>query len=113
MQILPISFQLEGQDFIALNGGPVYKFNPAISLFVNCTSQEEVDYYWNKLSAGGQEVQCGWLTDKYGISWQIVPTQLLELLNDKDQAKAQRVMKAMLQMVKIDIAALQAAAEGK
>jgi predicted 3-demethylubiquinone-9 3-methyltransferase (glyoxalase superfamily) len=102
-KVMSVNFQLNGQKFIALNGGPVYKFNPAISFFVNCESQEEVDFLWEKLTDGGEEVQCGWLTDKYGVSWQIIPSILGELLGDKDPEKAGRVMKAMLKMIKIDI----------
>jgi len=103
------SFQLEGQEFMALNGGPHYSFTPAISLFVNCETQEEVDELWDKLLEGGEESRCGWLKDKYGLSWQIIPTILGELLQDTDAEKAQRVLNAMLQMAKIDIAALQRA----
>ena len=110
--VMVVNFQIEGQDFIALNGGPLFKFTEAISFVVNCQTQEEVDHYWNKLTAGGgQESQCGWLKDKYGLSWQVTPTILGELLADKDQKKAQRVMQAMLQMKKIDIAALKRAAQ--
>src|SRR6267142_883945 len=108
---MTVEFQLDGQEFVALNGGPQFKFTEAISFVVNCTTQEEVDYFWEKLSEGGQEVQCGWLKDKYGLSWQVVPTILVELLQDKDPAKAQRVMQAMLQMKKIDISKLKQAAE--
>ena len=109
--VMVVNFQIEGQDFIALNGGPLFKFTEAISFVINCQTQEEVDHYWNKLTAGGgQESQCGWLKDKYGLSWQVTPTILVELLADKDQNKAQRVMQAMLQMKKIDIAALKRAA---
>ena len=109
--VMVVNFQIEGQDFIALNGGPLFKFTEAISFVINCQTQEEVDHYWNRLTAGGgQESQCGWLKDKYGLSWQVTPAILGELLADKDQKKAQRVMQAMLQMKKIDIAALQRAA---
>jgi predicted 3-demethylubiquinone-9 3-methyltransferase (glyoxalase superfamily) len=108
--VMVVNFQIEGQDFIALNGGPLFKFTEAISFVINCRTQEEVDHYWNKLTAGGQESQCGWLKDKYGLSWQVTPTILGELLADKDQKKAQRVMQAMLQMKKIDIAELKRAA---
>ena len=109
--VMVVNFQIEGQDFIALNGGPLFKFTEAISFVISCQTQEEVDHYWNKLTAdGGQESQCGWLKDKYGLSWQVTPTILGELLADKDQKKAQRVMQAMLQMKKMDIAALQRAA---
>lgn len=108
--VLTISFQLNGQDFLALNGGPVYTFTPAISLVVNCDTQDEIDYYWDKLSAdGGMTVQCGWLQDKFGVSWQIVPPILSELLADPDTAKVQRVMQAMLKMVKLDINTLKQA----
>jgi len=109
--ILTATFQLEGQEFYALNGGPIFKFTEAISLFVNCETQEEVDELWTKLSAGGAESRCGWLKDKFGLSWQIIPTILGKLLRDKDPVKAKRVMDAMLQMSKIDIAALQQAYE--
>jgi len=103
------TFQLDGQEFMALNGGPVFTFSPAISFFVNCETQEEVDDLWDKLSEGGEEGQCGWLKDRYGLSWQIVPSALGEMLGDKDAEKAQRVMNAMLQMRKIDIATLRLA----
>ena len=111
--VMTVEFQLEGQEFVALNGGPVFKFTEAISFVVNCQTQAEVDKYWKKLSAGGKEVQCGWLKDKYGLSWQIVPTVLGELLSSKDAAKSQRVMEAMLKMVKLDIKKLKQAAKGK
>ena len=104
-----VTFQLEGQEFYALNGGPQFKFTPAISLFVNCETQQEVDELWKKLSASGSDEQCGWLKDKYGLSWQIIPTVLGKLLGDKDPAKANRVMQAMLKMKKIDIKGLQEA----
>jgi predicted 3-demethylubiquinone-9 3-methyltransferase (glyoxalase superfamily) len=107
--VLTASFELEGQKFVALNGGPHYTFTPAISFVVNCETQEEVDRYWEKLTDGGKEVQCGWLTDKYGLSWQITPTILITMLRDKDPAKAQRVMLAMMKMIKIDIKELQRA----
>lgn len=103
------TIELEGQEFMVLNGGPAFTFNPAISFFVDCKSQEEVDYYWNRLLEGGSPSQCGWLTDKFGVSWQIVPTRLGELLNDPDPAKANRVMQAMLKMVKLDIAEMERA----
>lgn len=103
------TFQLDGQEFYALNGGPQYKFTPAISFFVNCETQEEVDELWAKLSEGGGTHQCGWLYDKYGVSWQIIPTVLGKMLGDKDPQKANRVMKAMLQMNKIDIKKLKQA----
>ncbi len=107
--VMTIEFQLEGQKFIALNGGPHFKFTEAISFVVSCQTQAEVDKYWRKLSAGGKEVQCGWLKDKYGLSWQIVPAILGELLSDKDAAKSHRVMQAMLKMVKLDIKKLKQA----
>jgi predicted 3-demethylubiquinone-9 3-methyltransferase (glyoxalase superfamily) len=106
-------FEIEGQEFLALNGGPQYKFTPAVSFVVNCETQQEVDDLWEKLSAGGQPIQCGWLTDKYGLSWQIIPTILGKLMADKDPAKSGRVMKAMMQMIKIDIAVLQRAYKGE
>ena len=105
------SFELEGQQFMALNGGPHFSFTPAISLFVNCQTQEEVDELWDKFSAGGVTNQCGWLQDKYGVSWQIIPRVLGELLGDENPAKAGAVMKAMLQMRKLDIKGLQRAYE--
>jgi predicted 3-demethylubiquinone-9 3-methyltransferase (glyoxalase superfamily) len=101
--VMVVTFQLDGQEFIALNGGPQFTFSPAISLVVNCEIQGEVDAFWEKLSEGGEKLQCGWLKDKYGLSWQIVPTVLGEMMQDKDEEKSQRVMKAMLQMNKIDI----------
>lgn len=108
-----VSFELEGQEFMAFNAGPHFKFNEAISMFVNCQTQDEVDELWIKLTAdGGEESQCGWLKDKYGLSWQIIPSALGELLGDKDPMKAKRAMDAMLQMSKIDIKALQLAYEG-
>ena len=107
--VLTIAFQLEGQDFIALNGGPIFKFNEAISLSVDCKSQAEVDALWERLSAGGQESQCGWLKDKFGLSWQVVPSALVDMLQDPDPEKAKRVMAAMMKMGKIDIAKLKQA----
>jgi len=104
------AFELDGQKFVALNGGPQFAFSPAISFMVNCETQQEVDDLWEKLSAGGKEVQCGWLQDKYGLSWQVVPRVLIELLQDKNPEKKQKVMKAMMQMIKIDIKGLQQAA---
>jgi predicted 3-demethylubiquinone-9 3-methyltransferase (glyoxalase superfamily) len=109
--VMTVAFQLNGQKFIALNGGPHFKINEAISFVVNCKTQAEVDYFWKKLSAGGKQVQCGWLTDKFGVSWQIVPDALGELLSSKDTAKSERVMQAMLQMVKLDIKKLRQAAQ--
>ena len=111
--VMTVDFELEGQEFVALNGGPMFKFTEAISFVVNCQSQEEVDYFWKKLAAGGEESRCGWLKDKFGLSWQIVPTVLTEMLADKDTAKAKRVMRAMLQMDKIDIPALKKAYDQK
>ena len=111
--VMTVSFQLDGQQFVALNGGPVFSFSPAISFVVNCQTQQEVDELWEKLSAGGEQQQCGWIKDKYGVTWQIVPTALGELLSNPDAAKAQRVMQAMLQMKKLDIAGLKRAHEGK
>jgi predicted 3-demethylubiquinone-9 3-methyltransferase (glyoxalase superfamily) len=108
--VMTLSFELEGQKFVALNGGPEFKFNEAVSFMVSCKNQEEVDSFWSKLSEGGEEGPCGWLKDRYGLSWQIVPTVLPELLSDPDQAKSQRVMQAMLEMKKIDIDALERAA---
>jgi predicted 3-demethylubiquinone-9 3-methyltransferase (glyoxalase superfamily) len=107
--VMTVGFELDGLSFTGLNGGPRYKFTEALSLVVHCETQAEVDHYWNKLSAGGKEVACGWLQDKYGLSWQIVPNALMEFLHDKDPVKSQRVMAAMLQMTKIDIAGLKAA----
>ncbi len=106
---MTVEFQLDGQTFVGLNGGPHFKFSEAISFVVNCQSQEEVDTYWDKLSAGGSEVQCGWLKDKFGLSWQIVPTILPELLGSPDAEKSQRAMKAMLTMKRLDIRALKQA----
>lgn len=107
--VMSATFQLEGQEFMALNGGPQFKFTPAISFFVDCETQEEVDALWEKLSAGGRKDRCGWLQDKFGVSWQIIPSALRRLLNGNDPAKSQRVMKAMLQMDKIDIKRLEEA----
>lgn len=108
--VMTVSFELNGQAFLALNGGPEFSFSEAISFQVSCESQEEVDTYWSKLSEGGEEGPCGWLKDRYGVSWQIVPTALSELLSSSDAAKAQRVMQAMLQMKKIEIGVLEQAA---
>jgi predicted 3-demethylubiquinone-9 3-methyltransferase (glyoxalase superfamily) len=111
---MTVEFEIEGQDFVALNGGPIFKFNEAISFQVHCKSQDEVDHYWQKLAEGGdvRAQQCGWLKDRFGVSWQIVPTALAEMLKDKDPEKARRVMRAMLQMKKLDIAALRQAYTG-
>ena len=109
--VMTATFELDGQEFMALNGGPLFTFTEAISFFVNCETQAEVDELWEKLTEGGEESQCGWLKDKFGLSWQIVPSVLGELLNDPDAEKAGRVMNAMLQMKKIDIAGLRAAYE--
>jgi predicted 3-demethylubiquinone-9 3-methyltransferase (glyoxalase superfamily) len=107
--VMSATFQLDGQDFFALNGGPLFKFTEAISFFVNCETQQEVDELWEKLSAGGEKSRCGWLKDKYGLSWQIIPSVLTTMLGDKNPGKAKRVMEAMLQMEKIDISRLQQA----
>jgi predicted 3-demethylubiquinone-9 3-methyltransferase (glyoxalase superfamily) len=112
-QVMVMSFELAGQQFMALNGGPIFKFTEAISLVVNCETQNEVDHFWNKLLVGGSPRQCGWLKDKFGLSWQIVPTILGKLMSDKDAERTTRVMQAMMQMVKLDIAALQAAYDGQ
>ena len=111
--VMTVEFELAGQRFLALNGGPQFKFTEAVSFVVNCRTQAEVDRYWKKLSAGGKEIQCGWLKDKYGVPWQIVPVILGDLLADRDAAKRERVMEAMLQMVKLDIAGLKRAAAGR
>lgn len=111
--VMTASFELEGQEFMALNGGPQYKFTEAISFFVNCETQQEVDELWEKLSEGGEKGPCGWLKDKYGVSWQIVPTVLGEMLSDPDPEKSERVTKAMLQMQKIEIEGLKKAYEQK
>ncbi len=105
--VMAVEFELNGQKFVALNGGPQFTFNEAISFQIPCTDQEEVDYYWNKLSEGGHEIACGWLKDKYGLSWQVVPTVLIDMISDPDPGKAKRVTEAMLAMTKFDIAALQ------
>lgn len=111
--VMTVKFRILGQEFVALNGGPVFKLTPAISFVVNCKTQKEVDYYWRKLSAGGKKVQCGWLEDKFGVSWQIVPTVLLKLIASKDPLKAERVTRAIMKMVKLDIKTLQRAAVKK
>ena len=111
--VMSATFQLNGQEFFALNGGPQFTFSPAISFFVNCETQEEVDTLWEKLSAGGEKQRCGWLKDKYGLSWQIIPTALGRMLNDSDASKSKNVMAAMMKMTKIDIKTLQQAYEQK
>jgi predicted 3-demethylubiquinone-9 3-methyltransferase (glyoxalase superfamily) len=111
-EVMATTFQLNGQEFMALNGGPQFTFSPAISFFVKCTTQQEVDELWDKLSNGGVKERCGWLKDKYGVSWQIIPNHLGELLGDRDPEKSKRVMQAMLQMEKIDISCLQRAYDG-
>ncbi len=108
--VFSASFELDGQKFHGLNGGPDYSFNPAVSFFISCENQDEVDYYWTRLTAGGMEQPCGWLVDKFGLSWQVVPTVLMQLLGDKDQGRSQRAMQAMLKMRKIDIPTLERAA---
>jgi predicted 3-demethylubiquinone-9 3-methyltransferase (glyoxalase superfamily) len=110
--VMTINFTLQGQDFIALNGGPHFKFTEAVSLFVTCETQDEVDVLWHQLTEGGQESQCGWLKDKYGLSWQIIPKTLMKLMSDPDREKVERVIQAMLKMKKIDSATLQKAYEG-
>jgi predicted 3-demethylubiquinone-9 3-methyltransferase (glyoxalase superfamily) len=107
--VMTVGFTLDGQEFVALNGGPQFPFTEAISLMVNCESQEEIDYYWEKLSAGGSEVQCGWLKDKFGLSWQIVPARFFDLLRTASSEQFDRVMKAMMEMVKMDLAKLEQA----
>jgi predicted 3-demethylubiquinone-9 3-methyltransferase (glyoxalase superfamily) len=111
--IMTVEFELDGQKFTALNGGPLFKFTEAISLVVNCENQTEIDHFWDKLSAGGEEVQCGWLKDRFGVSWQVVPTILIELLQDKDPERSRRVMAAMLKMKKLDVDALRKAYDGR
>jgi predicted 3-demethylubiquinone-9 3-methyltransferase (glyoxalase superfamily) len=110
--VMTIEFELEGHNFVGLNGGPHFKFTEAVSFVVNCENQDEVDFFWSKLSGGGEESQCGWLKDKYGLSWQVVPTVLIEMLKDRDPAKAHRVTKALMEMGKIDIPTLQRAYDG-
>jgi predicted 3-demethylubiquinone-9 3-methyltransferase (glyoxalase superfamily) len=109
---LTVTFQLEGQEFIALNGGPHYQITPGVSFFTKCTTQEEIDYLWNALLDGGKPMQCGWLTDKFGVSWQIVPIQLGEMLKSGDREKSTRAMNAMMSMVKLDLGALRRAYDG-
>jgi predicted 3-demethylubiquinone-9 3-methyltransferase (glyoxalase superfamily) len=110
--VLVIRFELEGEEFMALNGGPEFKFTPAISMFVKCETQEEIDRYWAALMDGGAPMACGWLTDRFGVAWQIAPTRLLAMLQDPDPVKADRTMKAMMGMIKLDIAVLERAYEG-
>jgi predicted 3-demethylubiquinone-9 3-methyltransferase (glyoxalase superfamily) len=111
--VMAVDFEIEGQRFVALNGGPHFKFNEAVSFQIHCRTQEEIDYFWGKLTDGGKEQPCGWLKDRYGLSWQVVPVALLEMLMDADKEKAGRVTKAFLQMKKFDIGALQRAFEGR
>ena len=111
--VMTVDFELNGQPFTALNGGPMFKFTEAISFVVHCEKQAEVDHFWGKLSAGGQEVQCGWLKDRFGVSWQVVPTALIEMLQDEDTQKSKRAVAAMLGMKKLDIDALTKAFEGR
>ena len=110
--VATVEFELNGQKFVVLNGGPQYTFNPAVSITIPCADQDEVDHYWSRLAAGGQEVACGWVTDKYGVSWQVVPTVLTDMIADPDREKARRVFEAMFTMTKLDIAALQKAYAG-
>lgn len=110
-EVVVVDFVLDGQDFTAMNGGPHFTFSPAVSFVIDCKTQEEVDYYWERLSEGGEEQMCGWLKDKFGVSWQVVPTSLIEMMNDPDKMKAKRVINSMLQMKKIDIGALKKAQE--
>ncbi|MEU4483123.1 VOC family protein [Micromonospora sp. NPDC023966] len=110
--VMTVEFELDGQRFVGINGGPQFTFSEAVSLQINCADQDEVDYYWERLSEGGQEGPCGWLKDRYGLSWQVAPTGMEEMLNDPDPERAQRAMKAMLGMSKLDIAALRSAADG-
>ncbi len=109
--VLTVSFTLDGQEYVGLNGGPLFSFSEAISFQIMCKDQEEADHYWNRLTEGGEESQCGWLKDKFGVSWQVVPTELLALLNDPDPGRAQRATQAMLQMRRIDLAAIKRAAD--
>ena len=109
--VLTVDFVLDGQRFTAINGGPEFTFDEAVSFLINCADQDEVDYYWGKLTAGGEESQCGWLKDRFGLSWQVVPTEMEKVLTDPDAGRAQRAMKAMLGMQKIDLAAIKAAAD--
>jgi predicted 3-demethylubiquinone-9 3-methyltransferase (glyoxalase superfamily) len=110
---MAVEFEIEGQKFVGLNGGPQFKFTEAVSFQIHCKTQEEVDYYWSRLTEGGKEVACGWLKDKFGLSWQVVPTALLEMMSDKDPAKTERVTNAFMKMKKFDIAKLRQAFEGR
>ena len=110
--VMTVEFELDGQRFVAINGGPEFTFDEAVSFQIDCVDQAEVDYYWDKLTEGGQEVQCGWLKDRYGLSWQVVPTGMDEIFSDPDPSRAERAMQAMFGMKKLDIAALRAAADG-
>jgi predicted 3-demethylubiquinone-9 3-methyltransferase (glyoxalase superfamily) len=110
--VMTVAFELDGEKFVALNGGPNYAFSPAVSFVVDCETQQEVDHYWERLSEGGEKVRCGWLKDKYGLSWQIVPAALSDMMRDPDRRKSERVMKALLPMKKLDLAALRRAYEG-
>jgi predicted 3-demethylubiquinone-9 3-methyltransferase (glyoxalase superfamily) len=111
--VMAVEFEIEGQKFVGINGGPQFKFSEAISFQIHCRTQEEIDYYWNRLTEGGKEVACGWLKDKFGLSWQVVPTRLMELLSDKDAAKVERVTNAFMKMKKFDIEKLRRAFEGR
>jgi predicted 3-demethylubiquinone-9 3-methyltransferase (glyoxalase superfamily) len=111
--VLTVDFVLDGQEYIAINGGPLFTFDEAISFLINCADQEEIDYYWTRLTEGGQESQCGWLKDKFGLSWQVVPADYNDLMNDPDRGRAERAMRAVLGMKKLDIAAINAAADGE
>jgi predicted 3-demethylubiquinone-9 3-methyltransferase (glyoxalase superfamily) len=111
-EVMTVEFELEGQRFVAINGGPQFKFDEAVSFAIECEDQEEIDYYWERLGAGGEEGPCGWLEDRYGLSWQVVPTGMEELFADPDKTRAERAMRAMLEMKKIDIAALRSPADG-
>jgi predicted 3-demethylubiquinone-9 3-methyltransferase (glyoxalase superfamily) len=110
--VMTVSFVLDGQEFVALNGGPEFNFTEAISLMINCADQDEVDYYWDKLGDGGQELDCGWVKDRYGLAWQVTPEGMMDVINSDDPARVQRAMQAMFSMKKLDLAALQAAADG-
>ncbi|HEX6791570.1 MAG TPA: VOC family protein [Candidatus Krumholzibacteria bacterium] len=111
--VMTVAFELDGHDFVALNGGPAFKFNEAISVALECKNQEEIDYYWEKLSEGGEKVECGWLKDKYGLFWQVMPKAMIEMLSDRDVKKVDRVMTAMMTMKKLDVAELERAYDGR